>query len=110
MIPYEIGEKIINLIEKELKVLIQYKYHANADSLPLRYGFTFQPERYETARTITLFNIERTHEDSQYEDRWHVIASFNDQDGKTRKGHFVIGLKNYSISLSLFENALNSKP
>jgi hypothetical protein len=64
--------------------------HANLDSFPFRYGFTFK-----TSDRIKLSPLsgERFHKkkDAKYRDRYHVDAKFtNPESGKIESGHFVI--------------------
>jgi len=64
--------------------------HANLDSFPFRYGFTF---RTSDRIKLSPLNGEIFHrnKDAKYRDRYHVDAKFtNPESGKIESGHFVI--------------------
>lgn len=64
--------------------------HANLDSFPFRYGFTFRTSERIKLSPVNgkTFNRKR---DAKYRDRYHVDAKFiNPNSGNIESGHFVI--------------------
>ena len=66
-----------------MKVIVQAKEHANLDSLPLRYGFT-----YDGDTIINLINIKKN--EKQKNGRFRIVAEFTDDNGKRGDGTFIV--------------------
>jgi len=67
-----------------MKVRIQKKGHANLDSLPFRYGITFNEDTF-----LELVNV--TNRSDEKEGRYHIDAYFlHPKKGQKIKGHFVL--------------------
>jgi arsenate reductase-like glutaredoxin family protein len=67
-----------------MMVKVQNNGHANLDSFPFRYGFT-----YNTTERLELTNVRNKSE--AVDNRYHIDASFkNPETSKTESGHFVL--------------------
>lgn len=71
--------------KKKCTVYIKADEHANLDSLPFRYGFTFQKNT-----KLEIFACENWEKDSKEENVSKVDAKFLNPDGIECKGHFVL--------------------
>ena len=84
-------------------VKVQGNGHANLDSFPFRYGFT-----YSTTERLELTNVKNKSE--VVDNRYHVDASFkNPETNKTEKGHFVLLNDNESTVVTVWGFGMDNK-
>ena len=80
----DITIKRIYYIRGNMKVKIQKNGHANLDSLPFRYGVTFEEDTF-----LEIGNV--TNRRDETEERYHIDAYFlHPKKGHKVKGHFVL--------------------
>ena len=84
-------------MNKTLTVQVRRNEHANLDSFPFRYGFSFDVDK-----SIELTNVRNEKADKDFRDRYHVDADFvNPRSDKTEKCHFVL-IKQTNIVVTLW--------
>jgi len=86
-----------------MMVKVQNNGHANLDSFPFRYGFT-----YNVTERLELINVRNKSE--VVDNRYHVDASFkNPETSKTEKGHFVLLDDRDSTVVTVWGVGMNDK-
>lgn len=71
---------------KTIIAKVRSNEHANLDSFPFRYGFSF-----DMNKSIELTNVRNEKADKDYRDRYHIDADFiNPRSNKFEKCHFVL--------------------
>jgi len=86
-----------------MMVKVQNNGHANLDSFPFRYGFT-----YDVTKRLELSNVRNKSE--VINSRYHIDASFkNPQTNKTEKGHFVLLDDRESTVVTVWGVGMNDK-
>ena len=93
------------MFKNQINVLIKCDNHANLDSLPLRYGFTYQPDLGFKSKKLRLFDLGEMVVDPDFSNRRHVLASFEDDNGEIRRGHFIL-VRNGDFMSSDFINTV----
>ena len=84
-------------------VKVQGNGHANLDSFPFRYGFT-----YNTTERLELTSVRNKSE--VVDNRYHIDASFkNPETNKTEKGHFVLLNDNESTVVTVWGFGMDNK-
>ena len=72
------------------KVRINTKAHAALDSIPLRLGFKMSHDKHSTFKELGLFECGILANDRVHDNRKHIIATFNHDDGKSYRAQFVL--------------------
>jgi len=86
-----------------MKIKVQGNGHANLDSFPFRYGFT-----YGTTERLELVNVRNKSE--IVDNRYHVDASFkHPETNKTEKGHFVLLNDNENTVITVWGFGMDNK-
>lgn len=82
---------------------VQNNGHANLDSFPFRYGYTYA----ETTK-IELKNV--VNKSDIFDNRYHVDAVFTNPDtGKVEKGHFVLLDDEHNTVVTVWRTGLDNK-
>lgn len=91
-------------------ILVKCDQHANLDSLPLRYGFSLEPELKYERKALKIFEIENLYSDRTHNNRVHLTANFHGPENQLCKGHIIIGRKEDLDGKDIFSAEFQTLP